>query len=122
MKNIWYGILSLLAIVGLVFFMNGLGLVSFKFFEPKMENARREVFENSQSFVHGKIQEISKYRLEYELAKDEADRKALRNAILRAASTVDLDKLPTDISMFVRQMQRPSLEEMTRLGEMIGRR
>jgi hypothetical protein len=108
MKTVLIVIGYVAALIAVVFFLNGLGLVSFKFFAPKMEDAKRTVFENTQSFVHGKAQQLSKYRLEYNLAKSDEDRRALRVAILSAASDVDLDKLPYEIASFVKSIRVPA--------------
>jgi len=64
-KNILIGIGALLGIFVLIFILELFGLGMFKFFEPKKENIRREVFENTKSFTHGKIQDLAKYYKEY---------------------------------------------------------
>lgn len=107
MKTLFFSVLGLFALVFLVFFFNSVDLASFKFFAPKYENARREVFENTQSYVEGKRQEVSKYRLEYLRAKDPAEKNAIRMTILQSTANLDLSKLPPDLEMFVRQLGTP---------------
>jgi len=101
MKNALYIIGCLLVFCFLVFFFNAVGLTSFKFFAPKMENARREVFENTQSYVEGKRQELTKYRLEYQRAKDPADKQAIRMTILQSCANVNPELLPYDLRSFL---------------------
>lgn len=50
--------LVLLYIVG--FFATGGDYAIYRFWEPKMENARRAVFENTQSYVQGKQEYLSR--------------------------------------------------------------
>lgn len=64
------GIMIFVGLIVLVFVLELAGLGFFKFFEPKREDIRREIFENTKSFVHGKIQQLSKYHNEYRKADD----------------------------------------------------
>lgn len=73
---------------------------------PRIADAERNTYENSVSYVQGKAQELAKYKREYEAAKDETDRKALRGLILHTASTVDMSKMPAYLRTFVRDVER----------------
>lgn len=80
--------MKILKIVGacigmlIIFFLLGLyGLGWMKFFEPKKENIRREIFEQTQSYVHGKIQDLAKYHDEYSKA-DPDEKEAIRQLII----------------------------------------
>ena len=53
-KWVFIGIVVLLA---LDFGGNYYGLFSYGFFAPKTENVRRNTFENTQSYIQGKIQD-----------------------------------------------------------------
>jgi hypothetical protein len=105
MKYVLYTLLGMLGLVVMVFFLNTLGLASFKFFEPKMENARREVYENTQSYVEGKRQELTKYRLEYLESKDPQARQAIRMTILQSMANLDPGKLPYDLENFLASLK-----------------
>jgi len=58
-----------------------LSLEMYKYFAPKREEAKREVFENTPSYVRGKQQRLTDLCLEYETAQPE-HQGALRNVIL----------------------------------------
>ncbi|MCP4393123.1 MAG: hypothetical protein GY804_02485 [Alphaproteobacteria bacterium] len=60
----WIG--GLVGFLILIFILELFGLGMFAFFEPKKENIRREVFENTKSFTHGVIQDLGKYYQEYQ--------------------------------------------------------
>ena len=71
----WAGVFF--GIIAVVFVLELVGLGFFKFFEPKRENIRREVFENTKSYTHGKIQDLAKYYKEYTEGKDKGAIKAV---------------------------------------------
>lgn len=84
------GILS-----GIILFIFGAGLLSlgyYKFFEPKKENIRREIFEQTQSYTHGKIQDLAKYYNEH--GKADADSKeSIRQLIIMRFAEFDESKI-----------------------------
>lgn len=57
---------GLLGLFALIFVFGLFGLGYFKFFEPKKENIRREIFENTKSYLQGVQQDLGKYYLEYQ--------------------------------------------------------
>lgn len=82
MKAALYSILGLITTLALVFGLNYFGLMNFRFFAPKYENAKREVFENTQSFVEGKRQSLTKHYNEWRKA-DEAEKASIRMIVLQ---------------------------------------
>jgi hypothetical protein len=89
---------------GLGFLATGGDLAIYRFWAPKRANAERVVFQNTQSFVQGKTEYLSRLRFEYQSA--DADRKAaLRTLILSEASDVDNTKLPVDLQVFINSLK-----------------
>jgi len=101
---IGFGVVSLFVIV--VFALQFMGLTSYKFFAPKYEEARREVFENTQSYVEGKRQELVKYRLEYMTTEDEAEKNALKMTILSSTANLDKSLLSYELQTFLRSLEK----------------
>ena len=64
-----------------------------KFFEPKKENIRREIFEETQSYVHGKIQDLAKYYDEYNKADLQSDKETIRQLIIMRFAEFDETKI-----------------------------
>jgi hypothetical protein len=87
------GIGVLVGFLALQFVLGLYGLAWFKFFEPKRENIRREIFENTQSYVHGKIQDLAKYKDEYDSLTDPGDQEALRQIIILRFAEFDESKI-----------------------------
>ena len=81
--------------VGLVFiFSIGCLNLGYKaFFAPKHAAIDRQVFEQTQSYVHGKIQDLAKYKREFNESKDPAARKAIQNIINQQFAQFDSNKV-----------------------------
>lgn len=94
--------------IGILGFVgNGMGLVSYKFFGPKWENAKRDVFENTNAFVKGKLSDTNRHMLEYKSAKDPAERNALKYMIAQNLIDFDEDKYCKSVEMkaFIKRMK-----------------
>jgi hypothetical protein len=88
-------VLALALIVGIDQFGFALGLWDTTFWGVKQQDAQRKVFEQTQSYVQGKIQNIEQECFAYQKA-DGAQKKALAGEIRNEASTIDISKLPSD--------------------------
>lgn len=93
MKTAFFGILGFFAflvfIVGMTFLGKGLKYASFKLWEPKMENAKHEVYTNSTPFVDGKLQDLSNYRHQWMVSKDETEKGAIEAVVRTQFSGFD---------------------------------
>lgn len=104
-KGILIGASSFIGLLALIFLLELFGLGMFKFFEPKRENIRREIFENTKSYLHGVQQDLGKYYLEYQSA-DEDERMAIRATIQMRFAEVDASKLQsTQLQSFLENMR-----------------
>lgn len=97
-------LLVLLAMYALGFLATGGDLMIYRYWAPKQAAAQREVFENSSSYVQGKIGYISLMKLQWETA-DPAHKAALRTMILTEASSVKPEFLPADQQAFINQLK-----------------
>ena len=100
---------TVLAIVCLVliagFLLRGWGLVNFKFWAPKYEDAKREVFTHTRSYVEGKIQELAKLKLEYDRSGDETEKEALASTIRHSFAEMNSDHLPYKLKIFLQEIR-----------------
>jgi len=80
-------------LIGLTFAFEALDIVKFGLFEPKRENIKREVFENTKSYVHGVIQDLGKYYDEYRKA-DTGEKQAISEVIKMRFTEFEADKIP----------------------------
>lgn len=104
-RYILYGVSSFIGLIVLVFVLELTGLGFFKFFEPKRENIRREIFENTKSYLHGVQQDLGKYYLEYQKA-DEDEKNAIRATIQMRFAEVDVSRLQsTQLQTFLTNMR-----------------
>ncbi len=97
--GIFVGSLILLFVIGLY----GLGWM--KFFEPKKENIRREIFEQTQSYVHGKVQDLAKYQDEYNKAGVGGKESIRQLIILRFAEFDETQIRPVKLRNFLTNMR-----------------
>lgn len=93
MKNIFKGVGLFVGILVLFFIFGLYGLGWMKFFEPKKENIRREIFEQTQSYVHGKIQDLAKYYDEYNRTDASGEKEAIRQLIILRFAEFDETKI-----------------------------
>jgi|SRR5579862_1751116 len=100
-------IVGLIVLIALMFVFGWTGVFYTKTVGKAQENARRQVFEQTQSYVEGKRQELTKYRLEYLRSKDTADKQAIRATIVQSFANFDETKLPEDLRGFLDQMKSP---------------
>lgn len=107
-RKICYSISALFALVllvALVFALELGGLQWKRFFAPRHENVRREVFKATRSFNEAKIQELVKYRLEYMRSDDPTEKGAIASTIRLGFADYDTTKLPYELQLFVEEIK-----------------
>ena len=78
----------------------------YKVFAPKYENVRREVYENTDSYIAGHNQDLVKFRLEYMREKDPAGRTAIQMTIVQEFANFDESKIKDpELRGFLHQMK-----------------
>jgi len=82
-------VLLLMLIFALSFFELGM----FKFFRPRRENIKRQVFEETKSYVHGKVQDLAKYYREYHGTEDLGDREVIATVIRMQFAEFDASQI-----------------------------
>lgn len=95
-KGVLYVIGGLISIFIITFIFGLYGLGWMKFFEPKKENIRREIFEQTQSYTHGKIQDLAKYYEEYNKTMEQEEREAIRQLIIMRFAEFDEENVRSD--------------------------
>lgn len=99
MKYIGYALLSLVAVVAIVFFFGGLDLASYSFFAPKIAAVDNKVFHESQQYNDGMVRDLENLRLAY-LQADIAGKQALKGTIVHRFSVYPRDKMPPELQSF----------------------
>ncbi len=89
----WTGLsaLALVALFVLCFGLTWMGVEWRGFFGPKRQVIEREIFEETPSYRHGKIQDLTRYRFQYMKATSDEARAAI-------ASTVRLQFAQFDVA------------------------
>jgi len=77
------------------------GVYWYGFIGPKREAARRAVFEETRSYNQGKVQQLSKMRLEYARSKDMAEKAAIASTVRHQFADYKKQNLPADLRAFL---------------------
>lgn len=85
--------------------MSEIGLIHYQFFAPKYENARRKTFEQTQSYVQGKIQDLSNYKLQVDTTKDLANKAAIKAVVRSQFANFNIEDCPDELKAFLRDMR-----------------
>ena len=97
-----FGVLVLLC--GVTWIFQGNDFILMKYFSPKEESVRREVFEQSKAYNQGMTQELDNMYIEYSKASPE-HKKALKSVVLHRVADYDVNKLPPHLKEFVSQLR-----------------
>lgn len=92
MKRFAKIVLGILVFLLLIFGANELEIFGTRFWGVRKADAKREVFEQSQSYVEGKRQELVKYHHEWMLA-DDKDKKAIESTIRLAFANFEIEQI-----------------------------
>lgn len=99
------GTIAIIAImIALSFGREVLSLKWKKYFAPKHENVRREVFEATHSYNKGKAQELIKYRLEYLRATSDEEKSAIASTIRMSFAGYDASGFPYELKQFLNEV------------------
>ena len=104
-KAIVFSILVVVGFIILGFGLTALDLGMFKFWAPRYENVKREVFEQTKSYNEGKTQDLAKYKLEYALAKDAESKQAIKMVVVQRFADYQADRLEPGLANFLIQMR-----------------
>lgn len=94
-----------LLLFGISWIAEGNDFFLYKYFAPKEEAVRRQVFEQSKAYNDGMAQELDNMRFEYLKATPE-QQTALASVILHRAASYDVSKLPPDLQSFIEKLRQ----------------
>ena len=101
------GLYILLGIAALFIMSFGIGYYNVfytKTVGKAQQNAKREVYETSQSYVEGKRQEASKLYKEYLRAKDDESKEVIMNVVAHSFANFDESLLnDSELQLFIRK-------------------
>lgn len=104
MRAIFITIVCVIGFIALMFLLQLGGLVNYKFFATKYENARREVYEETKSYNDGVVRELQNFMIEY-YTHDEVGKQALKSVILHRAADYPTERLPKDVQRFINKLK-----------------
>lgn len=105
MKIAALGIAGFIAFVVIMFALTFSGQEWRRFFAPRSEAIRREVFEETRSYNQAKLQELANYRLQYMQADDQSDKDAIASTIQLRFSDYDGQRMPIELEQFLKEIR-----------------
>jgi len=103
----WFA-LVLVLLTAATWAIQGSDFALYRFFAPKQEAVRREVFEQSKAYNQGMVQEIQNMQFEY--VKATPDQKAaLASIILHRTADFDMSKLSPDTRAFIDSLRATAM-------------
>lgn len=106
-KAIAGGIAILVILFGIGWAIQGNDFFLYKTFAPKYEEVRRETFEESQAHIEGKINTLTRLRLEFQTG-EVSHRCALRAVVIQEAATAK--HLPESLQTWVDSLTSGALK------------
>ena len=104
LKVFFFGFLFLVVVV---FSLEFLGLEVRSYFGVKKANVERNIFEESQSFVHGKQQEAGRLFREYNRAPSDVEKQIILNSTAHLMENFDHERhLTGELREFVARAKR----------------
>jgi|AntRauTorckE6833_2_1112554.scaffolds.fasta_scaffold00367_29 hypothetical protein len=97
---------GIIGLIVLPFALTGLDLAHFAFWAPKYEDAKREVFEETQSYQHGMWRDLRNLKMDYKKAEPGSpERRVIKGTILHRVAPVDREDIPSDLLVFIKQLE-----------------
>lgn len=108
MKDFFLGlmtlILVLLVLCGVGWVAEGNSFFLYKYFAPKQEQVRYDVYKQSQSYNDSTAKDVADYELQYLHATPD-QQPAIASVILQEVSSYDTTKLPPAQQAFINQLR-----------------
>jgi len=103
-KKVLLGIVRIVVLIAIAFTLELGGLGWKMFFAPKHEAVRRKVFKQTRSYNEGKVQDLAKYKFEYEKA-DASGKAVIKSTIRHMFADFDFEETPYGLKVFLKEMR-----------------
>jgi hypothetical protein len=104
-KEFFICLLVIVLVFGMIWLIQGNDFFMYKVFAPKMEQVRRETFEQSKAYRQGMVQELNNMRFEYLKTTDENSKEAMASIILHRVADFDENAMPNDLRQFIQELK-----------------
>lgn len=107
-KGIGTFILCIVALLAIIWLVQGNDFFIYKVFAPARAKVERQVFEQTPSYVKGMVQDLEKAQAEYVAEKDPEARAAMATTILHRAGGFNLEDpdVPASLRAFISKLKR----------------
>lgn len=98
-----YAILTITILGILLFGLPALGLFNLQFWAPKYQDAKRNVFENTNSYVRGNQRDMENLFLAYKVEKDLEAKAAILDTLRHRVNGLPAEQVPQHITQLLNQ-------------------
>jgi len=105
MKVFLAGVVLVVLMLAASWLVVGNQILLTKHLGAELEDAKREMFEETKSYNEGKTQQLAKYWQEYKTAASEEDKAALKATIQTMFADYDAENLPLPLKGFLKEMR-----------------
>ena len=105
-KAVGLVVLVLVVGVGMTWVAQGNEFFLYKFFAPRTESVRRQVFEQTKSYKQGMTQELQNMQFEWAKQADPNAKAAMASIILHRAADFDPNIMTPCLRSFIEQLKR----------------
>lgn len=95
---------AIAAVIGLTWIFQGSEFFLYKFFAPRQEAVRREVFEQSKAYNQGMIQELDQFYRNYAKGGKE-EKAAIKALVLHRVADFPSESLPSYLQSWVTELR-----------------
>ena len=99
-RAVFIGLVCLFALLAIGWIVEGNEFALYKFFAPKREEVRRQVFENTKSYSQGTIQELESFSIAYSTA-DKAGKQNICSIVRHRMADFPEERVPGHLIGFV---------------------
>ena len=104
LKMVAAGVAFLVVLMAVGWLATGNNFFLYKYFAPKQEQVRREVFEQSKAYRQGMLQELQNMQFEY-IKADQEGKASMKSIILHRSADVPAETMPQDLVLFISQLK-----------------
>ena len=102
---IMMGIIGIVLMIALAFAMELGGLKWKEFFAPKHADVERKVFKRTRSFNEAKVQELARYKRQYDQAEDAESKGLIRSTVNSTFADYDESLLPEGLRFWLQDIR-----------------
>lgn len=115
--KIFLGVIAgIAALIGLTWIIQGNEFFFYKYWAPKQEAVRRQVFEQTKSYNQGMVQELDQFYRDYTKGGKE-EKAAIKALVLHRVADFPSENLPPYLQSWVTELRNPNTNSFKEISK-----